>query len=271
MLGKVIKYDFKAVARYLIPFYAVLLVSAALANISRLVSENDMLKGNLIFEVSTELITAAYVLATLLAVIGTIVILIIHYYKSFTGDAAYFTFTHPASHDTLLWGKIINGAIWTCISFVILALSIGILMVGKVTAAQIKTFFDLAKPIFAEIYNAFGSKTSFILFVVCWLVIVIFMNQMEFYFCITAGQIIKGHRILGAFAAYIVLKIAQQFVSTILTLTQYAKIKEVIIETTAVGTAFSPLMWISMAELAIFGVLEYIAISLLLKKSLNIE
>ena len=62
------------------------------------------------------------------------------------------------------------------------------------------------------------------------------------------------------------------FACLVKTYTQcYARLKEVVIETTAVGTALSPLMWISMAELAIFGVLEYIAISLLLKKSLNIE
>ena len=271
MLGKVIKYDFKAVARYLIPFYAVLLVSAVLANISRMVNENDLLKGNLVFEFSSGLITAAYVLATLLAVIGTVIILIIHYYKSFTGDEAYFTFTLPASHDTLLLGKILNGAIWTCISLIVLALSVCVLFAGKISIDQIKNIIQLARPIFGEIYNAFGSKSSFIAFLIVWFLIVIFVNQLEFYFCITAGQIIKGHRILGAFVAYIVLKIAQQFVSTILTLTQYARIKDVVLETTAVGTALSPLMWISVAELVFFSIVEYVLISLLLRKSLNIE
>ena len=271
MLGKVIKYDFKAVARFLLPFYGVLLLSSALTNISGAIRNTEALKGNMFFNLASGLSVTLYVLSTILALVGTEIILIIHYYKRFTGDEAYFTFTLPASHDTQLLGKLLNGAIWTFISVAVVVASVFILLAGKVSGDQIRAIWMQAKPILAQFVGAFGSKFEFGGIVALWVIMVLFANQMELYFCITAGQIIKGHRILGAFVSYMVLKFVQQIIQAVLSLTQYTSFRDAVLADSMSMTWVSPYMWLTMIELIVFLVIEYVVTSLLLKKSLNVE
>ncbi len=113
MLGKLMKYDMKYMARILPWLYLGAVGISVFLCIVTLVIPFDFLSG---FEL---LIQSGSTMAVQALLIITVVFIVIRIYRSLLSDEAYLTFTLPVKNSKIIDSKIFAGAIWSFISMAV--------------------------------------------------------------------------------------------------------------------------------------------------------
>ena len=117
MLGKLLKHEFRATGRTMLPIYGAVLVLAVLANISgRLM---DRAAGSFL-HILFGLIIAAFVIGVIAAVIMTAVMMIKRFYTNYLKDEGYLMHTLPVSVHALVWSKMLVSVVWFAATFVVI-------------------------------------------------------------------------------------------------------------------------------------------------------
>ncbi|MFH1513070.1 MAG: hypothetical protein ABIG45_06920, partial [Bacillota bacterium] len=123
MLGKLIKYEFKATARIFAPLFSALLIVSL---INKLMSGLQLQAPRTISLVlSIILIAAAFVM--------TLILTIQRFYKNFMTNEGYLMFALPVGTGRLIWSKLIVAVVWTfvCTAVVYLSLSLMVFSGGE--------------------------------------------------------------------------------------------------------------------------------------------
>ena len=109
MLGKLIKHEFRATGRVMLPMYLVLLATAVGSNLSgrwMLGSSRSALS------VLGTLIVVAFGFAIFGVLLMSFVLMIQRFYKNLLQDEGYLMFTLPVSVHQHIWAKVIVSAVW---------------------------------------------------------------------------------------------------------------------------------------------------------------
>lgn len=122
MLGKLLKYEFRATARVMLPVLAGLLLTALAARfaITRLY---DWYRPVMIIGT---FVVVAYFLAILAAGALTLVTLVYRFYRSLLSDEGYLSFSLPTGVHAQLWCKLITSAVWIAAAFAAVLLSVAL-------------------------------------------------------------------------------------------------------------------------------------------------
>ena len=110
MLSKLLRHEFRATGRIMLPVYALLLVSCG----------GCTLFGRLLgrYPESTVLSVVQTVFATLFGVttfgmlLLTLVLMVYRFYKNLMTDEGYLMFTLPVSRSQLIWSKLLVALVW---------------------------------------------------------------------------------------------------------------------------------------------------------------
>jgi len=218
MLGKLIKYDVKSMNRFLIIIHAFLILASLIIRIT--LTGHILAPGMDLDDVSSGmslmLASALYILIFTGVYFATCLIIVIHFYKNLFSDQGYLTRTLPVTSGQHLLSKTISGSIWGCIDMVFLLLSAYIVYATpyvmdnlKNNISQIRT--DLG---FTGAYEDFSFGALAALTILA-MVIGIIGNLIMVYASVAIGQLVSGHRILGAIAAYFVINTVFSFISLI--------------------------------------------------------
>ena len=121
MLSKLLRHEFRATGRIMLPVYALLLVSCG----------GCTLFGSLLgrYPESTVLSVVQTVFATLFGVttfgmlLLTLVLMVYRFYKNLMTDEGYLMFTLPVSRSQLIWSKLLVSLVWSVLSTVLAALA----------------------------------------------------------------------------------------------------------------------------------------------------
>lgn len=272
MLGKLLKYDFLAVGKKLFPIYAALFISVIGLNINVYIyrgGEFGLIGGIFAF---------LFTLSVMAVAIGTIVVLIRHFYVSLFTDQGYFTFVIPAGEGTQLVSKLLNGAIYSAISAIV------IFFASIFTATNSVTFDTLGEIIkgFGQILdalNSVGLSYGYVWFVIISYIFgALFFGQIMVYFCIILGQMWGKHRVLGAVLVGIGLYIINILIFSSLAIGNVAPLMELneynilTAEGLNIGIRFGTAMVnYSIIVSAIQAVVAYVLSWFILKKHTNIE
>lgn len=211
MLGKVIKYDLKATARYFIPLYL------ALGGITLLNKLSLELFANTSSTRFSRTIMVALMVFYIIFLVGGIflnyVILTVYFYKNLTGDEGYLTFTLPVKTSTIINGKFITGLIWSFLSNIIVLLSVMFLISGHGVLKELFVHLPRYMDRYYDISMRRVITFSFLLTVsyIASLLRTIFM----LYASISLGQFFGKYKILGAIASYIGLSFLSQIIGLI--------------------------------------------------------
>ena len=109
MLGKLMKYEFRATAIYFLPIYAMLILVSGLRYAVSLITEK--FSGSYpVF--STFGLSAAYFLLAFGLAVTTFVVIIIRFYKNLLGAEGYLMFTLPVSISQNILAKLIPAVVW---------------------------------------------------------------------------------------------------------------------------------------------------------------
>ena len=263
MLGKLLKYEFKATSRILLPLYGALLIFAFIVKIfigTKLDGVNMDFLGGIPAVVS--IFTYGATMAAVFIV--TIFIIIQRFYKNLLGDEGDLMKTLPAS-------KLISAIIWSLVSIFVAILSIIIMMYNREAFGN---FFSIIPEAFSKAYSEFGGLLILvgIEFLVAGL-LQLALNITLIYTSISIGHLLPKMKILGSFGAFIVLNIIMNTIfSSIMLLipnsfSEYMSLvfqsnMTALVHLIGLGAAFINALWFTI----FFLITRYI-----LKNKLNLE
>lgn len=119
MLGKLLKHEFRATGRTMLPIYGAVIVLSVLASISGRMMDRKI--GSFLY-ILFGLIIAAFVIGVIAAVIMTAVMMIKRFYTNYLKDEGYLMHTLPVSVHALVWSKMLVSVVWFAATFVVIGL-----------------------------------------------------------------------------------------------------------------------------------------------------
>lgn len=198
MLGTLMKYEIKAVARLLLPLYGAWIIVAFLLGLS-LRSDGISSNSNVVITLTGLL----YAFFTAAAVVVTAFILIQRFYKNLLGNEGYLMFALPVSTGKHLTNKIVSGAMWAFIG-VVAAIVTGIAII--IAIEGVGSFVDDAIFLLKDFLLIVERAPSALLICLQLLVFAVLgcaQLAAEIYAAIAVGHQWSNHRVLGAILAYI--------------------------------------------------------------------
>lgn len=209
MLGKVIKFDLKATARFFLPMYAGLIILTLINKLSMVVydANNQLMRG-----LSMTVLTF-YALGLFAVFVMTQIFIVWHFYKNLTGDEGYLMFTLPVKPSTHVNAKVLTSVIWTLCTFILICASFMILASGNGLTDFFRSmgeFWDELKRLeYSSSIITLLSQTAILM------LLNLFNGPLMYFCCIALGHLFGKHRVAGAVVSYIGIHVVLQIVSTI--------------------------------------------------------
>ena len=214
MLRKLMKYEFKATGRGLLPLYGALL---GFALITRILFKGGLdEKINHTFgtfgSIANMICVFAYGFTMAAVFVATFFIIVQRFYKNILGDEGYLMNTLPVKPYMNVINKIIVSLIWTIVSCFVALLSILILFA---TFDNISYFFTNLQSALKEIYMQYGGMPYLICFEFCVLAIIQIVESITMlYASISIGHLFSKYKVLSSFAAFVVLNIITNIINS---------------------------------------------------------
>lgn len=154
MLGKLLKYEFKATARTFLPIYGALIL-VALGN--RLFRMGNIDLG---FGLTTAILVGLFVALGVL----TLIVTIQRFNRNLLGDEGYLMFTLPVTPNELIFSKLITTVVWGIVSGMIGVITFIILMGDyQVFREMIRLWPQLWGEFMTEIDSQFKGQVALLL------------------------------------------------------------------------------------------------------------
>jgi len=258
MLGKLIKHEYKATVRNLVPLYLVLIF---ISIINRFVISAGAKEGLIGF--FTGFLVFAQVLLIIVILIATFLLMIIRFYKNLLSDEGYLMFTLPVKTHQLITSKLIITMLWTVVSCLMIVVS---LFLAFSNVGNLSMISNELQSVILEIRTIFGEAAifGFITFVILSIISSILM----IYASIAIGHLFKKHRIVASFVAYAVLYNAVQIILVgFLAILGLATDKNVFVQNMMPETFLPSVIIFTF----ILGVIFYITTNYIFKRKLNLD
>ena len=116
MLRKLLKQEFRATARVMLPLYLVTFVLALAVRLVLLLSQNqvllDSVGGRTLRAILLGVSVTAFVVAAIATFLAALIQAVLRFRSNLLGDEGYVMFTLPVSTHQLVWAKLITSVVW---------------------------------------------------------------------------------------------------------------------------------------------------------------
>lgn len=210
MLRKLMKHEFRATGRIMLPLLAILLVMSVAANLSMRYLMNSRawflsLVGGLLL--------VAFVMVIIGVCVVAFVLMVQRFYKNLLQDEGYVMLTLPVSIHQHIWSKLIVSAVW----FVVTALAV--VLAGCIAAFDISIIGDILRglgEIFQELrkvqaYYAVNGTAIAVEFIALAFLALVAMC-LQFYAALAAGHSLPSHKLAWSVVWFFGLQFAVQLV-----------------------------------------------------------
>lgn len=221
MLGKLIKYEFKACGRTFFPLYIGILVLAAINGLCNnynifSIGDNGSSLGVSIENVQGILMLVLFALFVALFVL-TILLTIQRFKKNLLDEEGYLMFTLPVSTKSLILSKYLVAIIFIVLSTLVAVVSfmfIG-LFSGNINLNDIASMLTL--DMFKDIFSS-QDLWKFILYIITGLLIMYSMFIFTVYLAISVGQFpqFNKHRIAAGIIAFFVINTVLSYIQRLI-------------------------------------------------------
>ncbi len=250
MLGKLLKYEFKATARILLPIYLLLILVALIAGFTISPSKS----------IFSSVIVLVFFGLALASVVITLVITVQRFQNNLLGDEGYLMFTLPVSVSSLILSKLIVAVCWFIIGTIAGIISACALSLTAVNSIDFIAFFQDFRMAMAAVeaeqwlmmlQTIIACIMSYALFVL------VIYTSLSIGQLPVAGKHRKGASLLAFFLIYII----------------YAFIGAVFGDfmTSLTNLSFATNLGIAMAFDLLLIVIMFLFIRFILSKHLNLE
>ena len=250
MLGKLIKYDLKALAKILAPLWGVLLVMGIIFGIS--------IRSNL-EGIGNTMIVFSLVAVIVAIFVVNVIIVIQRFWKGLLQEEGYLMFTLPVTTRSLILSKVISALIISCgTAFVISLLGVEIIAISPVKLMDTATYFgNWVIKVHAGPWIGYGAIIA---------VVSLLSSIYHVYAAMVIGQLSNGNRFLFAFVAHAALSIIVSLIG-IPTMESLGNMGSNL--QNAFG--FDSDLWIYLVENIVIIVIYHIITEVILTKKLNLE
>lgn len=209
MLGKLLKQDFRATARIMLPLYAAVPVLGLFTGLITRLCENQ--NGFLIRAIGA-LVSFVFSLSLIAAVVTTVVLMILRFYRNLMTDEGYLMFTLPVSTTELICSKLIVSVVWFLGALAVDAL--GLLVTGRFGSYQDAVRFQVTYTFGMPMTGAqsAGLIIEFVAFLLLCCVALCLMT----YAAMAIGQSFKKNKGLMSVVFFFVLWIGTRIVLTLI-------------------------------------------------------
>ena len=254
MLGKLFKYDMKALARAFLPLYAALLIVSLVNKILIALGFNvAIFIGGSVFGMMVGGVCVASFILTLL-----------RFRKSLLGNEGYLTFTLPVSPDKIILSKLFSAAVWFIASFIVVFLSI---VIVSASGTDYLNFFGAIPQMFARLSEMGFSDVILSIDAIVITLLLMLTSIMFLYCCISLSMLVNRHRKAFSFGAFVVITIIGQIIGAIII---EALIRNAPVSTPELANVHIIMGLVILGELVVFGIF-YSVTRYMLTKKLNLE
>lgn len=258
MLGKLMKYEFKATGRIFLPMFGALLI----------ISIVNRLFVHLNFQVPSIIGTAVSVIMIIAICVITLILTLQRFYKNLLGNEGYLMFTLPVKTNNLIFSKLLVSTVWFIASGLVVILAILIMAFNNFNFTDI--FWQIPK-LFQNLNIGHINLTFFIMEAFVMFVLSLFSGILILYACMSVSLFVNRHRGLFAFGAFIVFSIIGQTVGSILVVMGDALNIMSITDRFSVFGQMHTFMVMSIVCELVTCVIFFILTRYMLKSKLNLE
>ncbi len=264
MLTQLMKYEFKAVGRIMLPLYGAWLIMSILMGLAVTILEKVVAVGIII--------GFLYGAVTIACVVLTIVMVIQRFYKNLLGSEGYLMFTLPVKTASHVWNKAISAAFWIFAGVVMGLLSMGIIVMF--TEGYTESFEAIR--MFFKIVTGFLGAPKVVLLIVEIILLALLMTgeaALKIYAAISLGHQWGSHRILGAIGAYIGFGIVEVIITNIIFILfpNMEQDLERLFESTSDFMEMQLMMMVMALIVLVLGTVYFLVTYKMLDKRLNLE
>ncbi len=256
MFKKLLKYDFKAIAKSAIPLSIAALAGSVIGGISTNLLDHGALK-NSPFQGLLAIAYALGIMVIVAAVLGIHILVYSYFYKNLFTDEGYLTFTLPAKRSSVLLSKTLNAFIWIVLAGVLAAV---LSVVLSILAGGFKEIVSVLRAIFSIFQiNSFEEAMWLTIFLIEGILLAIATTAMQInliQFCITFGATLaKKHKLLAAFGIYYAVNAVLSFSGQILIIS----FAQVITKSLVNLSDFNTTIFLSITALTLLAVFLIVA------------
>lgn len=203
MLGKLLKYEFRATGRLFLPLYGALMIFALINAL--------LLSFREVPQLLAVLAMLVYVLLAIAIFVVTFIVMIQRFYKNLLSDEGYLMFTLPVKAWYHILCKLIVSTVWLIVSTAITLFTIFIMMFNADLFRATVKLWDIVMSGFLLYLGPQEILTILEFFVTMFISVI--GSILAIYTAISLGHLFRRHRILAAFGAYIVLSIVSSLLA----------------------------------------------------------
>ena len=274
MLRRLLKHEFRATARIMLPLYLVVLLTAIGANLSIRFGMNDT--ENALVSLLSGFALLAFVLALCSVCIIAAALMVRRFYQNLLGDEGYVMFTLPVSVHQHICSKLIVSSVWFAATALVAALSLLILVFRVSLVANVMDVISFLQRQF-ELFPAFNS-TAVAAEITVPALLSCAVTCLQCYAAMAIGHSFSSHRILLSVVSYFVLQFAMQTVASLLAMGSVPMLANSLLGMTPDWPAsadatgyFHITMLLSAAASVLQGAVYYFLTAFMLKRHLNLE
>ena len=269
MLRKLLKHEFRATGRIMLPLYLILLVTSVGANFS---VRGLLDTPNKVLDILGGLLVMAFAVAIIAVCVMSMVVMVQRFYKNLLQDEGYVMMTLPCSTHQQIWSKLIVSAVWFALTLIVVCLA-GLIMAFDVTAIEEIADF------FREVLSVLTTKYAFnVVAFTVELLIMCFLGScamcLQFYAALAVGHSRPSHKMAWSVLAFFVMWFASQMlISLLIVLLDETAFYYFLAEVTDIrGMAgLHASFWFLIICEVLYGAVFYFLTTYFLKRHLNLE
>ena len=276
MLGKLLKHEFRATGRVMLPVMGAMLLLAGLANVSIRFMVRGV-EGGTLLQILGGLLIGFFVLAVIATAVMAVILMVSRFYRNLLKDEGYLMLTLPVSVHGLVWSKLIVSLVWF-IAAALLIWLVGLLTALNAVDTNLAVFFA-GFPSWAEIRQAIaefgigGRLTVLAIQFVLAVVLGALVTCLHFYAAMALGHMFSKDKVLLSIVFFVALSLAISVrgvsVGMVSPMVGSGAFETMEGLPDALGF-FSGILWRGLLTSGIQGAVLYLATVLPLKRGLNL-
>ena len=275
MLIKLIKHEFRATARVMLPLYLVTILLALMTRASSLWTKMvtfEGLTGRNFLSLLSGIIAVGFVLALIATFVVAVVLTIQRFRSNLMADEGYVMFTLPVSTHSLVWSKLIVSTVWFLGAVII---DVVALMALVADLAMFQEFGRVLTEISQQL-TAYNVGNGVLLLVELLVLFVVFClaTCLDFYAPLAIGHSFAQHKMLLSVAFFFAIQVAAQIISGTLLMAGVPYLDSLSFWLSSQAqpmTVVHGVMWCSILITAIYGAILYCLTIRMLHRHLNLE
>jgi len=269
MLRKLMKHEFRATGRIMLPMFLLVLVTSVGANIStRTLLETDHPFLNIVGVV----LLGSFTIAIASTCIMTVVLAVNRFYKNILRDEGYVMMTLPVSVHQQVWAKLLVSLVWFLATAAVVALG-GLILVFRIDLVE--SFWagmqELLRALFINANIPAINAWLFYLEIFVLMIAGCLQVCLQFYSAMAIGHSFSKHKILWSIASYFGIDFVLDMLGAGIMIMLDVLEVNIVLAQMPINPVTHTILLATLSAAALIGAFHYFLTTFFLKKRLNLE